>query len=89
MARIERSTNEKNINNRWGAHWRPSSTQLGIGLAGLGVLGLGAMNLYDQYKHAQNTAAAIEKTKNVFGQLSKYNMVPSPPILQMMELNKV
>lgn len=39
MARISRANNERERDTRWGGQWRPSSNQLGLGLAGLGTLG--------------------------------------------------
>jgi hypothetical protein len=39
MAVISRSSNEKPVETRWGGNWRPSTAQIGGGLAALGSLG--------------------------------------------------
>jgi hypothetical protein len=62
MAIIQRTSNEKMSNTRWGSNWRPSTSQLGLGLAGLGGLAYGgkkAYQVYENYQKVKDIAGAV------------------------------
>jgi hypothetical protein len=79
MAVIERPTNEKMSNTRFMGNWRPSTSQLGLGLAalgglgGLGLVGSKAYKVWDKANAIKEAASAI-------------NSNSASPILQMIPI---
>jgi hypothetical protein len=62
MGGIYKASNEKLSNTRYGGDWRPSTSQVGLGLAGLGGIvyaGSKAYQAYDKYNFIKEAAAAM------------------------------
>lgn len=73
MAVISRSSNEKASESRWGGNWRPSTSQIGGGLAALG--GLGALG-YLANMYPKQTNKLLQK-----GLHGAVGMIPGAAVL--------
>lgn len=71
MAVIERSSNAKENDTRWGGNWRPTAGQVILGGLGLGSLGFGLGNLFSGIKFGQQTSHLATSAK-IMDKLGKF-----------------